>query len=144
MKKIAITTAILLASSSLSYAASLQSMDKTLITKALEDKTITTVPLVTLHNSLIANTVSVYFGKKGQLLGQFTNKPDNDPQNDQGTWQVKADGQVCVSWKVWTNNNPICVYAYKLANSLVFVNTSNKFESMVLSDGIKSGNQVTS
>jgi hypothetical protein len=110
--------------------------------KTLEDKTINTIPLASLHGNLIPNSVSVYFGKAGKLMGQFANKPENDPQSDQGTWQVKTDGQICVSWKVWTNDKPICVYAYKLANSLVFINTDHKFESMVISENIQSGNQL--
>jgi len=142
MKKSILIFALLIFSCSMSYAASIQSMDKNQVTNALEDKTITTVPLATLHGNLISNTVSVYFGKGGKLIGQFTNKPNNDPQSDKGTWEVKANGQVCVQWKVWTNNNPICVYTYKLSNSLVFINTDNKFESMVLFDKIHTGNQV--
>lgn len=144
MKKFILVFALLTFGCSFSYAASMQSMNKNQVMKVLEDKTITTVPLVTLHDNLTPNTVTVYFGKKGELVGQFVNKPENDPQSDEGTWQVKADGKVCVSWKVWTKNNPVCVYTYKLANSLVFINTANKFESMVLSNNIQSGNQIHS
>lgn len=143
-KNILIAIALLTFGCSYSYAATLQSLDKNQVTKALENKTITTVPLVTLHKHLVPNTVSVYFGKKGELSGQFANKPENDPQTDQGTWQVKDDGQVCVNWKEWTKNKPTCVYTYKLENSLVFINVDNKFESMALLDKIQSGNQVHS
>ncbi len=142
MGKLTLVFAFFIFSCSFSYAASLQSMSKNQIMQALEGNTITTVPLVTLHGNLVTNTASVYFGKGGQLVGQFANKPDNDSQSDQGTWQAKANGQICVSWKTWTNNNPVCVYTYKLANSLVFINTNNKFESMVLSNSIQSGNQI--
>jgi hypothetical protein len=144
MKKLALICLLLTFGCSLSYAESIQSLSKNEVLKALENKTITTVPLVTLHGKLVPNTVSVYFGKQEMLVGKFAEKPKNDPQNDQGTWQVKDDGQFCVSWKVWTNNRPICVYTYKLANSLVFINTDKKFESMVLTDSIQSGNQLHS
>lgn len=144
MKKLSLICLLLSFGCSLSYATSLQSLDKNQVMKALENKTITTVPLVTLHGDLIPNTVTVYFGKDQKLVGQFANKPKNDPQNDVGTWQVKDDGQFCVDWKTWTNNRPTCVYTYKLSNSLVFINSSNKFESMVMTDNIKSGNRIHS
>lgn len=144
MKRLILICALLICGCSFSYAASIQALNKGQAIKALEDKTITTVPIVTLHGNLISNTVSVYFGKGKEIIGQFANKPENDPQSDEGTWQVKADGQTCVNWKVWSQKGPTCVYIYKLANGLVFVNTANKFESMVLSDDIKAGNQVHS
>lgn len=145
MKKLPLTLALLLLSSSFAYAQALQSMDKKQVMKALENKTITTIPLVTLHGNLIPdNTASIFFDKEGKVSGQFSSKPANDPQSDQGTWQVKADGQTCVTWQTWTQNKPICVYAYKLANSIVFVNVDKKFESMVLADNIQSGNQIHS
>ncbi len=142
MKKLALIFFVLSLSSSLGYAATLQSMSKAEITQALEDKTIVTIPVVTLHGNLVSNTASIYFGKDGLLVGQFANKPDNDPQNDQGTWQAKANGQVCVNWKVWTNGKETCVYTYKLANGLIFINTNHKFESMALSNNIQSGNKI--
>lgn len=144
MKKLTVVCGLIALCCSFSYAASMQSLNKNQVMKTLEDKTITTVPLVTLHGNLVTNTATVYFGKKGEVVGEFENKPENDPQSDQGTWQAKADGQICVTWKAWTKDKPTCVYTYKLANGLVFVNTANKFESMVLTNGIQSGNRVHS
>jgi hypothetical protein len=127
-----------------SYAESMQALKKNEVVKTLENKTITTIPLTTLHGDLIDNTATVFFSKDGKLLGRFETKPENNPQSDEGTWKVNANGQTCVSWKSWNDSKQICVYIYKLSNSLIFVNTANKFESMVLSGKIVSGNQVGS
>lgn len=142
MRKLVLGVALLV-SCAVGYAGPLQSLNKNQVMKVLGNKTITTIPLNTLQGQLIANNkVSVFFAKDGQLIGRFESKPDNNPQSDEGTWKVNANGQTCVSWKTWTENKPVCVYAYKLANSLLFVNTANKFESMVLTDNIADGNQV--
>ena len=144
MKKSAFLIApLLLSICTLSFAASLQSLNKQQVTKLLQDKTMTTVPLVTLNKQLVSNTLSVYLDKQGKLNGQFANKPDNDPQTDQGKWTVKSNGVLCATWDHWNQSNPICVFVYKTSNSVIFINQqSNKFESMALEDNIKDGNQI--
>lgn len=144
MKKIIYLCAFALIYTSFSHAATLQSMNKTQATKALENKTITTVPMVTIDNKLIDNnSVTVYFGKDNEVIGKFATKPENNPQDDKGTWMVKDSGTVCVTWKQWEHNTPICINVYKTSNSLVFINAdTNKFESMVLLNNIKTGNTL--
>ncbi|HEX4044072.1 MAG TPA: hypothetical protein VHZ76_00215, partial [Gammaproteobacteria bacterium] len=81
--------------------------------------------------------------KNGKVIGQMTNKPADEPQKDTGNWTVKADGTVCATWDHWNSNKPICVALYKLTNGLLLVNEeSKKFESLILKDDIKSGNQM--
>lgn len=144
-KSVLLSALIILLVSSLGFAATLKSLTKEQVTNAFQDKTITTIPLLTLNDKLVNNTITVYFAKDGKINGQFATKPDNDPQTDQGTWMVKANGTLCAKWDHMNNQKPICVFVYKLNNSLVFANAdTNKFESMVLNENIKDGNQAQS
>lgn len=144
MKKSVLISALsLVFVSGVSFAASMHSLNKEQIMSALQDKTMTTIPLLTLNDQLVNNTITMYFAKDGALNGQFATKPDTDPQSDQGKWEVKADGALCTTWNQINNKKPICVYVYKTSNSLIFINTdTNKFESMALNDNIKTGNQM--
>lgn len=145
MKKIAIlSTGLLMIASSMVCATSMQSLNKTQVTKELQGKTITTIPLVTLNNEFMTNTFTGYFDTTGQIQGQFATKPDNDPQNDQGTWVVKSDGTLCATWQHWDKSKPICVTVYKLSNGLIFINQTNKkLETLILDENIKDGNHIS-
>lgn len=133
----------LLSFSSMAWADPIQSMDKEQLTKTFSDKTINTIALTTLNNQLINDAVSVYFDPKGHVVGKFSSKPQNAAQNDQGAWEVKPKGVLCVTWQHWHEGKPICVVAYNLKNGILFVNQdNNKFETLVLKEGIKFGNQV--
>lgn len=145
MKKSALLSALVLVSvSSLSFAGSLHSLGKAQVLDALQNTTITTISVITLNGKIVNNTFTGYLGKNGQMFGQLTNAPTNgDPQSDQGTWQVKPNGVTCVTWQHWNQGRPVCLYVYDAQNSLIFVNaTTGKFESMVLNDNIKDGNQM--
>lgn len=144
MKKLAIfSAAALMSVTSICHAASLQSLDKKQLTQKLEDKTITTIPLVTINGALKKNTANVYFGKDNKINGKMDSKPDNDHQTDEGSWSVKPDGTLCVTWQHWNAAKPTCVFGYQLKNVLVLVNKKTKnLETIILSDNIKSGNSV--
>jgi len=143
MKKL-LTLGILLSMSSLACAASMQSLDKSQVTKAMEDKTITTISLTTLNDQMMNNAFTGYFNKNGQIQGKFATKPDNDPQTDDGKWEVKSDGTLCVTWQHWQQSKPICVSLYHLKNGYVFVNNSTKkIETIVLDSDVKTGNQMS-
>jgi len=142
-KSILLLIAALLSFSTLSFGASLQSLSKQQVLNTLQDKTMTTIHLITMNKQLVDNALTIYFDKQGQVSGQLVNKPDNNPQTDQGTWLVKSNGTLCVTWQSWNQNKPICVYVYKLNNSIAFINLdTNNFESLVLNDEIKTGNQL--
>ena len=142
VRKVIILFSLLMSVCSLSFAASLQSLDQKGATNALQDKTITTIPLATLKDRLIMTRVSIYFGADGKVVGKFARKPDNYPQSDMGTWKVQHDGQVCVNWPHWNDGKDMCVYVYNMKNSLVFANPNGYFDSLVLDRFIKSGNHV--
>ncbi len=142
-KRALLASALLLTASTMCFAQSLHSLNKAQVTRELQGKTVTTISLVTLNNDLITNSFSGYFNQNGQVQGQFSVKPESDPQNDQGTWSVKSDGTLCATWQHWNKAKPICVTVYKLKNSLIFINEqTNKLETIILDDNIKAGNQI--
>lgn len=134
----------LLTFSSLSSAASLPSQNKMEVTKQFQDKTISTIPLVTINDTLVNNTFTGYFAKDGTVKGQFATKPDNADISDTGKWKVNSDGSICVTWDHWYENKPICVMTYKVANGLILINQKTKnFETMILSAQSKQGDQLS-
>lgn len=142
MKKCLILAGISLLVPSLCFAASLNSMKKAEVTKAIADKTFTTISAATLNDKVIKNSFTGYFSKDGKASGSFEMKPDNDPQSDTGTWNVNSDGKLCYKWDHWDSGKEKCVAVYKLSNGLLVINDEKGFESMILSDQIKSGNQM--
>src|SRR5689334_5724520 len=99
MKACLLAATALLTISSISFAnpAPLQPLSKTVLEATLAGKTLTTVPLSTLENKLVADTLTIYFNKDSQAIGKFAVKIPNDPQSDTGTWKVESDGQLCIT-----------------------------------------------
>ncbi|AHE66226.1 hypothetical protein [Legionella oakridgensis] len=142
MKKAIAISAVLFSYSA--FAETLTSLSKEEVLSTFQGKTIKSIPLANLDNRLIADSFMGYFDKNGQITGKFTKKPQgNDPQTDDGTWRVKDDGTLCVTWKHWFNSKEVCALTYPLGNGYLFVNPdNNNFESLIHKD-IKSGNQIT-
>lgn len=143
MKKSIALFAVIMGISSITYGATLQSLDKEKVTKLFEDRTMTTISMVTLNNKLANNTLTAYIGKDGRIIGQLANKPHDIPQGDKGTWMVKEDGALCVTWEHWQGGKQTCVDVFETRNMLVFLNTiTGKFESAALVDFFKDGDQM--
>jgi len=145
MKCLSIVTAsIALLFSGITFAASMQSLSQNALNDQLKNKTITTIPLVTLNGALINNTFTGFFAADGKLQGQLNNAPSNGPKADTGSWMVKANGALCATWNHWNDNKPLCVLVYKVNNGMVFINEDNqKLETIILDDNIRSGNQIS-
>lgn len=144
MKKLLWLTTIALATTNIAFAASLPSLTESQVKQELNNKTIVTIPMVTMNGHLINNTITASFNKDGKLSGQFSSKPDNnDPQADAGTWKVSSDGTLCATWDHWNQTKPICVAIYKVNNGLIFINhDTHKLETIVLADNIKPETQL--
>lgn len=140
MKK-SLLSIVLFSISSLSFAA-LSPMNKSMATHELSDKTITTISAATLDGKVISDSFTGYFAKDGKAQGKFANKPAEGPQADQGSWKVKSDGKVCITWDHWNDSKEKCVSFYRLNNALLIVNASNGFESLILDTDMKAGNQM--
>jgi hypothetical protein len=135
------TAVVLLSVSSFSFAASLSSMSQSEVKDVLGDKTITTISAATLNGKVLPNSFTGYFGKDGKMSGRFAKPTEGAPQSDKGTWLVKDDGSICMTWEQWFNGKEECVSFYKLSNGLLIVGSDQNFESVILNSEIKSGNQ---
>lgn len=133
--------AVLLSASTFCMASTITSMNKSEVTDALTDKTITTISAATLNGKILPNSFTGYFGKDGKMAGEFAQPTEGAPRNDNGTWAIQDDGGVCMTWTQWFNGKKECVYFYKLSNGLLIVGADQNFESVILNSGIKSGNQ---
>lgn len=141
MKRIS-RVAFLLSIASCSFATSISSMSQSEVMDALSDKTITTISAATLNGKVLPNNFTGYFGKDGKMSGGFAKHTEGAPQNDKGTWLVKDDGGVCMTWEQWFHGKEECVYFYKLNNGFLIVGADQNFESVILNSEIKSGNQT--
>lgn len=142
MKKWILVSSLLVFSTWVQGAA-LHSLTKEQITDMISNHTLTTIPMTTLNGDVQNMTFSGYWSKDGKITGQFSAKPEHDPQKDEGKWMVKKDGSLCYTWTHWNNSKQVCVATYKTKNALIFVNAAGKFESAVLLDDIKGGNQLS-
>lgn len=141
MKKIVILLGLLLGTSA--NAATLHSLNKEQVTQLVANHTLTTISTVTLNGEIQNNTFTGFLAKSGKIKGEFSNKLENDPQQDEGKWIVQKDGGLCFIWDNWGNGKQNCVYAYETKNMIIFVNKNGKFDSAALKDEIKSGNQMS-
>jgi hypothetical protein len=132
--------ALMLSVSSITFASSIASMNKSEVMNAISDKTMTTISAATLNGKVIPDSFTGYFGKDGKMNGGFATKPEDASQNDKGTWMVKDNGEVCVKWEQWFDGKEQCVYFYKLKNALLIINTDKGFESLILDEDLKPGN----
>lgn len=144
MKKIMGLLAIMMAVSSVSYSATLQSLDKEKVTKLFENRTMTTISMITFNGKMVNNTFTGYLAKDGKITGQLAVKPDNASQGDKGVWSVKKDGVFCITWEHWQDAKENCLDVYQTKNMIIFVNVANgKFESAAPLEHFKEGDQMS-
>lgn len=139
IKQLILGTATLLIGVSAYAVGNLNPMTQDQLTQLIQDKTLTTIPLSTIDNHLVADRISIYFGKDGEAQGHLAKKDSKLPQNDTGKWEVKEDGALCISWKSWFKSKAFCDYAYDAKNSIIFLNGEGAFVSLVLKSRISSG-----
>lgn len=141
MRKTLLSIILLLAITKICSATSLQSLNKAQAIHTIQNKTITTIPLITLDGRMLEHSISAYFNKDGKVQGRI-NKSDNN-NTDEGKWSIQSDGTLCTIWDSWNQHNPICVSIYKVTNGLLFINKeNNKLETIALNENIKKSNQL--
>ena len=131
-----------LAISSVAMAATLNSISKDQVQHAFVDNTYTSVPISQLNDTAIDNTFTGYMNNAGKTWGVFLHKPKQGPQMDEGTYTIKDDGSVCLTWKHWYDGKEFCVYVYDTENAYILVGTNNKFHTVFLKSAFKSGKHI--
>lgn len=142
MRKYLVGIAGALAISSMATAATLNSISKDQIRQAFVNNTFTSVAVNHLNEASIDNTFTGYMNNAGKIWGMFSRKPKAAPQVDAGTYTIKDDGSLCLTWKHWWNGKEFCVYAYDTENAYIMVGTNNKFHTVFLKSAIKSGKHI--
>lgn len=133
MKKHTLVFAALVATSSLSFGATLNAINPDQFKQAFVGKTFTSV-----SNA----SVTVYMGDKGKIQGKSAAKPASAPQTDQGTYNIKDDGLVCITWQHWFNGKEECIYAYNTQNVYIMVDNHNTFHFVIMKSAIETGNHL--
>lgn len=131
-----------LAVSSLCLGASLNSADKSQVTEAFVNKTFVSVPIANLNEQSIDNTFTGTLDDQGHIWGKFSKKPASQPQKDQGTYVMKDDGQLCLTWQHWNNGKEFCVYTYSTDNAYIIVDTKNMLHTVFMKSQMQAGNKL--
>lgn len=143
MKKSLIAAcAILVAVTSLSFGATLNSVNKDQVKQAFVDKTFTSVPVAHLDGQSIGNTFTGYLDAQGKTWGKFAHKPANAPQTDEGAYIIKDDGALCLTWQHWFKGKQFCVYTYNTNNAYIIVGDNNSFHTVFMKSAIQQGNHI--
>jgi hypothetical protein len=144
MKKSQIIIAFItfIATSSLSFGATLNSMNKTQMEQAFINKTITSIATGNLKGLAVDNSNSVFFDDHGNILGKWTNKPADEPQRDKGVYSIKNDGTLYIIWQHWDGAKQICFHIFNTKNAYISVNCANVFDTAFIKKAIKSGNHL--
>lgn len=140
-KFIRFSMVLLLLLNSAIHAASLKSLNNYDVMNLVKGNTITTILLTDVGNNLKNNAFRGYFSPSGKAIGRFSNKQNNQPQQDQGVWTVKSDGSFCITWERWNKQKPVCLLIYKAENGYMLLNQqTNHFEGFILKT--KPGDQL--
>lgn len=141
-KQFVVLFAALIGISSFSFAATLNSADKSQVTQAWVNKTFTSVPVAHMGDQSLDNTFIGSLDDQGHIWGKFKKKLANQPQVDQGSYTIKDDGQLCLTWKHWNNAKEFCVYTYNTDNAYIIVDTTNNFHTVFMKSQIQEGNKL--
>ncbi len=141
MKKfITLTFTILLASGSVSFASTLNSLNKEQFIKAFVNKTAVSIPTDNLNGRTIENTFSMFMDDKGKVIGKMSIKPADEPQTDTGSYSIDADGTAYITWKHWDGAEKLCFHVFDTSNTYISVGCDKVFHTAFMKEEIKSGN----
>ena len=140
MKKQLAVFAALVITSSLSFGATLNSINQDQCKQAFVGKTFTSVSTAQPNGK--NNSVIVYMDDKGKIQGKFADKPANAPQTDQGIYSIKEDGLICITWQHWFKGKEEHVYAYNTQNDYIMVDNNNIFHLVIMKSAIEPGNHL--
>lgn len=126
----------LVATSSLSFGATLNAMNQDQLKQVFIGKTITSIS--TAQEKGIDNGFAVYLEDKGNIYGKFTQASTKVPQTDQGVYRIKDDGLLCITWQHWFRDEE-CLYIYDTQNAYIAVDNQNTFHTVFMKSDIQSG-----
>lgn len=144
MKKTAamIMFTALVATSSLSIGATLNSMNKSQIEQAFIHNTFTSIATDNLNGRTVDNSNSVYLDGHGNILGKMSQKPADEPQTDKGVYSIADDGALSITWQHWDGHKQLCFHIFNTQNAYIAVDCANVFHSAFMKAAIQAGNHL--
>ncbi len=142
MKKTALLFIASLSLTTASFGMTLHSMSKKQVTNAFVNNTVVTIPTANLNGQTIQNTVFVYLDNQGHIFGKMKSKPVNAPQTDQGTYVIKHNGTMCITWQHWDHAKTIHAHFFNTKNAYVAIDNNKVFHTAFLKAQIQHGNHL--
>lgn len=143
MKKIFITIfSVLITLNSVSFSATLNSLNRNQFIKAFVNKTSISIATDNLNGQTIQNTFSMYLDAKGNIIGKMSQKPKNEPQTDHGVYSIDADGTAYITWLHWDAAKKLCFHAFNTKNAYINVDCDGVFHTVFMKDTIKNGKHL--
>ncbi|MCX7120964.1 MAG: hypothetical protein NTZ67_04215 [Gammaproteobacteria bacterium] len=142
MKKTAALLVTLTTLSTVSFGLTLHSMKKAQVIKAFVNNTATTIPTASLDGKMIQNIISVFLDKKGNIFGRMESKPENEPQSDQGTYIIKNNGTLEITWQHWDNNKTLHAHFFNTKNAYITIDNDTVFHTVFMKAQIQAGNHL--
>ena len=138
MKKSAmIIFSVLTATTSMSFGATLNSIDKDQVKQAFVNKTFTSVTMARVDDQAITNIFIGSMDAQGKIYGKFAHQPSQGPQRDQGIYTIKDNGQLCITWQHWQEKKESCFYTYNTDNAYILVDVNDRFHILFMKNDIK-------
>lgn len=141
-KSIGIIFTTVLAINSLSFGATLNSLNKEQFVKAFVNKTSISIATDNLNGRTIENTFSMFLDNQGNIIGKMSHKPANEPQTDKGVYSIAEDGTAYITWQHWDGAKKLCFHAFNTENAYINVGCDNVFHTAFMKNAIKSGNHL--
>lgn len=134
--------AALLTTSSVSFAMSLDSATQDQVKQMYVNKTFKSISTAQLNGKTVDNMFTGYLDDKGNMWGKFAHKPTNAPQTDQGTYMVKDDGALCITWQHWMDAKQFCIYTYETDNAYLIVGDNKVFHTAIMKNTFQDGKHI--
>lgn len=141
-KLVVIIFVALLSINSLSFSATLNSLNRDQFIKAFVNKTSISIATDNLNGRTIENTFSMYLDDKGNIIGKMSHKPVNEPQTDNGVYSIDEDGTAYITWQHWDGEKKLCFHAFNTNNAYINVGCDNFFHTAFMKEAIKAGNHL--
>jgi hypothetical protein len=122
---------------SLGFAATLNSIDKNQVKQILVNKTFSSGGTARFPGQSIGVVFTGSMDDHGIIRANFSQPTSLGPQNDQGTYTIKDDGRLCITWQHWHGAKEFCNYIYDAANAYMLVGLDNQFHIVFLKTDIK-------
>jgi len=133
---------MLVVANSLSFGATLNSMNQDQLETAIVNKTFISIATDNLNGRTIDNTFSMFLDDHGNIFGEMAYKPKNEPQTDSGVYSIADDGTFYITWQHWDGAKKLCGHLFNAENAYISIDCAHVFHTVFMKDTIRSGNQL--